>query len=121
LISPRMKDREQSFKSEFEGMPFEPFTYDDHRETFDRLAVAVQTSLGDTDRAFLISFETGDPDWRLFPLESLQTLAGPQWKLRNLRHLRDTAPERHARGVEALKEALYPGANEARAEIDTKT
>ncbi|MGN6209411.1 nucleotidyl transferase AbiEii/AbiGii toxin family protein [Asticcacaulis sp.] len=120
LIKPRIKDREQSFTSEFEGMSFEPFTYADHQETFERLSTAVQASLGDADRAFLLSFETGDPDWNLFPFESLQTLAGPQWKLRNLRYLRDTAHQRHADGVKTLKEVLYPAANETRAEIDAK-
>jgi len=120
LISPRMKDREQSFASEFEGMSFEPFIYDDHRHTFERLTTLVQASLGDADRAFLLSFETGDPDWNLFPLESLKTLPGPQWKLHNLRYLRDTASERHAHGVDTLRDVLYPGANEARPEFDTK-
>ena len=120
LIRPRMKDREQSFKSEFEGMSFEPFTYDDHRHTFERLSTAVQASLGDADRAFLLSFETGDPDWDLFPLETLQNMAGPQWKLRNLRLLRETAPERHASGIEALTDVLNPGRKTASAEIDTK-
>lgn len=108
LIQPRLKDREQSFKTEFEGMSLVAFTYDDHRSTFDRLKAFVLSALDDADRAFLLSFETGQPEWRLFPLESLLTLAGPQWKLHNLRHLRDTAPERHARGVEALKDALFP-------------
>lgn len=121
LIQPRLKEREQSFKSEFEGMTFVPFNYEDHRSTFERLKTTVLTALDDADRAFLLSFETGDPDWTLFPLESLQTLAGPQWKLRNLRYLRDTSPERHAQGVKAMKEVLYPGSIEARTEISTKT
>ena len=120
LISPRIKDREQSFVSEFEGMPFKPFTYADHRETFDELTTVVQASLNEADRAFLISFETGDPDWNLFPLESLKTLPGPQWKLHNLRYLRDTSPERHARGIDDLKYVLYPGGTEVGARTDTK-
>lgn len=121
LIQPRLKDREQSFKSEFEGMTFVPFTYENHRSTFERLKTAVLMALDDADRAFMLSFETGDPDWTLFPLESLQTLAGPQWKLRNLRHLRDTDPARHARGVDELKTVLYPDSVEPMAEISMKT
>lgn len=108
LIQPRLKDREQSFKSEFEGMTFVPFTYEDHRSTFERLKTTVLTALDDADRAFLLSFETGDPDWTLFPLESLKSLAGPQWKLRNLRYLSDTSPERHAQGVDKLRAVLFP-------------
>lgn len=115
LIQPRLKDREQSFKSEFEGMTFAAFTYDDHLSTFDRLKEAVSTALDDADKAFLLSFEAGDPDWRLFPSESLKTLAGPQWKLRNLQHLRDTDSKRHAKGVDELKLVLYQGSNDTKA------
>lgn len=109
VISPGLKDREKAFKSEFEGMPYAPFTYDDHRQTFDRMKIAVMGALTEADRAFLVSFESGEPDWSLFPLEALESLAGPQWKLRNLRHLRDTSPERHTKGLAGLKAVLYPG------------
>jgi hypothetical protein len=117
LLQPRMKDKEQSFKSQFEGMTSVPFSYDDHRSTFDRLKTAVLTALDDADRAFLLSFEAAEPDWSLFAFESLQTLFGPQWKLRNLRLLRETAPERHAEGLEALKAALLAGLIQSSPEI----
>jgi predicted nucleotidyltransferase component of viral defense system len=109
--------KEQSFKSQFEGMTSVPFSYDDHRSTFDRLKTALLTALDDADRAFLLSFEAAEPDWSLFAFESLQTLSGPQWKLRNLRLLRDTAPERHAEGLEALKAALLAGSIQSNPKI----
>ena len=117
LLQPRMKDKEQSFKLQFEGMTSVPFSYDDHRSTFDRLKTALLSALDDADHAFLLSFETGEPDWSLFAFESLQNLSGPQWKLRNLRLLRETAPERHAEGLEALKAALLAGSIQSNPKI----
>jgi hypothetical protein len=106
LIKPTLKDRKEAFASQFEGMPFEPFTYDDHVETLERLSAAIANGLTDNERAFLTSFEGGDPEWALFPLPGLEALPAPQWKLQNLRKLRDAEPDRHAQGVEALKRAL---------------
>jgi len=108
VLRARVKDKENTFKSEFEGMPFESFTYQDHLETLDRLKKAIQKALSDNDRAFLIGFENAEPDWTLFPLDILQSQVGPRWKLQNLRQLQERAPERHARGVADLREVLFP-------------
>jgi hypothetical protein len=77
LLQPRMKDKEQSFKSQFEGTISARFSDDDHRSTLDRLKAAVLTALDDADPAFLFSFHAAEPDWSLFALESVQNLSGP--------------------------------------------
>jgi hypothetical protein len=70
------------------------------------MKTVVLAALTEADRAFLLSFENGEPDWTLFPSDSLPRLPAPQWKLHNIRYLRNTDSERHAKGVVALQAAL---------------
>ncbi|GLV23911.1 nucleotidyl transferase AbiEii/AbiGii toxin family protein [Sphingobium sp. TomTYG45] len=95
LVDPAHKDQRETFRSQFDGMPFEPFSYDDHQATLEHLVNALRGSFTDDDRAFLLSFEAGDPDWGRFPIATLAELPAPQFKLMNIRKFRETRPERH--------------------------
>ncbi|MFZ4604349.1 MAG: nucleotidyl transferase AbiEii/AbiGii toxin family protein [Caulobacterales bacterium] len=106
LIASAMQDREAAFTTEFAGMTLEPFDYAAHRTTFDRLRAAIFDGLTPIDRAFLVSFEAGDPDWSLFSLMDTQHLPGVQWKLLNIRKLKAANPSKHADGVVQLARAL---------------
>lgn len=106
LLSGRMQDRQAAFTAEFAGMTLEPFDYTAHTETFRRLVAAIQSSLTDADRAFLVSFEAGEPEWDRFPHASLASMPGAAWKLLNIRKFRDANPAKHQEGVDALKEVL---------------
>lgn len=106
LVDPKRKDQRQTFRSQFEGMPFEPFSYDDHQATLDRLVYALHASLTEDDRVFLLSFEAGDPDWERFPIAELANLPGPQFKLLNIRKFRNDNPERHEASLSALQTSL---------------
>lgn len=106
LIRPSRKDQSATFKAQFEGMPLEPFSYADHEQTFDRLVDALWSSLDAADRAFLESFEAGDPDWERYPLPAIRELPAPQFKLMNIRKFRETQPERHEAGLAVLRETL---------------
>lgn len=106
LIRPGRKDQGATFKAQFEGMPFEPFSYDDHVQTLDRLVEAVHASLDADDRRFLESFEAGDPDWECFPLPAIRELPAPQFKLMNIRRFREAQPKRHQAGLATLRETL---------------
>lgn len=106
LIRPGRKDQGATFKAQFEGMPFEPFSYDDHVQTLDRLAEAIHASLDADDRRFLESFEAGDPDWACFPMPAIRELPAPQFKLMNIRKFREMQPRRYEAGLAVLQEAL---------------
>ncbi|WP_374128153.1 nucleotidyl transferase AbiEii/AbiGii toxin family protein [Sphingomonas sp. 28-62-11] len=62
LICPSRKDQSDTFKTQFEGMPFEPFTYDDHVQTLDRLVQAIHASLDADDRRFLEGLKQETPN-----------------------------------------------------------
>jgi len=106
LVRPNRKDQSETFKSQFEGMPFEPFSYDDHVQTLDRLVETIHASLDAGDRAFLESFEAGEPEWACFPLAEIRALPAPQFKLMNIRRFREAQPERHGASLAALRAAL---------------
>lgn len=106
LLSGGMQNREAAFTAEFAGMTLEPFDYEAHCATFERLRAAIFEALTPNDCAFLVSFEGGDPDWSLFPLPDAQHLPGVQWKLLNVRRLRTANSDKHADGVAALTRAL---------------
>lgn len=102
LIRPTPKNQSETYKAKFKGMTLLPFSYRDHVATFERLVQAIRSSLTDDDRAFLRSFEAGDPIWNLFPLAGLADLPAPQFKLHNIRKFREEQPKRHA----AIRSAL---------------
>lgn len=106
LIDPRRRDQRATFGSQFEGMPFEPFSYDDHETTLNRLVADLHAALTDDDRAFLLSFETGEPDWSRYPVAAITDLPAPQYKLANVRKYRDAGSERFDANVAALSKAL---------------
>ena len=60
----------------------------------------------DSDRAFLLSFKEGDPDWRLLDVEKAQKLPAILWKLQNIRKLIELSPKKHQNQFAKLKEVL---------------
>ncbi len=106
LVDPARKDQRETFRFQFECMPFEPFTYDDHQATLQRLVSALREVFTDDDRVFLLSFEAGDPDWSRFLIAALAELPAPQFKLMNIRKFREASPERHGAVLSALEKSL---------------
>ncbi|WP_327753138.1 hypothetical protein VVT58_11755 [Sphingobium sp. SJ10-10] len=51
LIDTQRRDQRATLRSQFEGMPFEPFSYNDHQATLDRLVGSLHEALTDDDRA----------------------------------------------------------------------
>jgi predicted nucleotidyltransferase component of viral defense system len=106
LLAAHPQDRQAAFNAEFAGMTLEPFDYEAHRATFERLRRELHSALNEADRAFLLSFESGEPDYRLLPIAALENLPGAQWKLLNIRKLKQSNPAKHAKAIAALDGAL---------------
>jgi hypothetical protein len=87
-------------------MTIEPFTYADFEAARERLVREIHTHLTANDRAFLLSFKNGEPEWGLFPLEALQRMPAVQWKLSNIRKLKKQNPRKHGQQLQALNERL---------------
>lgn len=106
IIRPNFLDQRQVFKTQFSGMVFSPFSYDDYEATRIRLVREIHENLTEEDREFLISFKAGAPKWSLFPLNVLQRLPAVKWKLQNIQKLKKQNPEKHLQQLNRLIEKL---------------
>jgi predicted nucleotidyltransferase component of viral defense system len=106
VIRPNFQDQRGLFETHFAGMAIAPFTYDDFEAARERLVETIHARLTDNDRAFLLSFKNGEPDWDLIPLEKLRDMPAVQWKLSHIQHLKQKNRVKHAAQLKALEEAL---------------
>lgn len=106
LLSPTPKDQRNAFSGQFAGMTSADFTYSDHQATLTRLIETVRTSLSDRDKAFLLGFKAGAPDWALFPWADVDRLPAVQWKLENLKALQRSDNLRHSAALATLTRVL---------------
>ncbi|MEX2516925.1 MAG: nucleotidyl transferase AbiEii/AbiGii toxin family protein [Gammaproteobacteria bacterium] len=88
VLYPRLRDIGHDYKHNFEGMTTDPVTLDTLLATRERMMTELQTGLDDSERQFLLSLVTGDPDWALMGIDHLEQLPGIRWKLYNLAKLR---------------------------------
>jgi len=106
LLSPILKDQESAFDNQFAGMTTVEFSYDDYELTRTLLIKVIGERLTDEDKRFLLSFESGEPDWKLFPIPVLKDLPAIQWKLLNINKLKKVNAKKHSQMVAHLKEVL---------------
>lgn len=79
-------------------------TYEDYEKTRKKLINQVNTSLTETDKAFILSFEEGNPDWSKCSAGDLSNYPSIKWKLQNIINLKETNPLKHKQGIEKLKQ-----------------
>ena len=103
LLNPNLSDQRLTFDNQFDGMSLEPFTYRDFEAVRKLLLKTVQSSLTQSDKTFLLAFKNLEPDWSLYDFEAFPSV---QWKLQNLKNLRESNPEKHRRQLGRLKKLL---------------
>jgi len=106
LLLPILKDQKSAFNNQFEGMAAIGFSYDEYEETRAILINTIQQRLTEKDKNFLLSFEKGEPDWKLFPNPILKDLPAIRWKLLNIEKLKNINPKKQEQMVDALKKTL---------------
>ena len=107
VLNPNFIDQKQVYVNQFRGMTFASFSYKDFEITRQRLIDELNKSFEDDDKEFLLRFKAGNPKWSLIPEPLLKELPAVQWKLKNLKKLIKSNPEKHQRQYEALKKKLY--------------
>ena len=107
ILNPSLIDQKQTFINQFSGMSLVPFSYQEFENTRRELIEKLHTSVEDNDKKFLLSFKAGNPQWKLLPKSKLKDLPAIKWKLKNLKKLIISNPEKHKRQYENLKETLY--------------
>ena len=102
LASPQ-KDIAQEFERGFIGMTREPVKLEDLIAARKALVADIIGAMPDTHRAFLLSFERGEPDWALLGIDIAPRLPAIRWRQQNLDKLSRLA---RAKLVAELDKAL---------------
>jgi predicted nucleotidyltransferase component of viral defense system len=105
LLSPRLQDQRAAFENQFEGMSAIPFSYEDYEQTRLALIKAVNGSLNEQDKAFLLSVNKVEPDWGIYDFKRFPSV---QWKLKNLVKFQEENQLEYEQQFEKLKAVLNP-------------
>ena len=106
-LQPNPVDQKQALENQFKGMSDVPFDYTDFEDTRKNLIENVNQNLTDTDKEFMLSFESGSPDWDKCCAGDLSGYPSIQWKLKNIQTLKETNPSKFNKGVEKLRQFLF--------------
>ena len=102
-LQPNDIDQTEALENQFQGMTETPFGYEDYLESRTALLSLVNGGLTTTDKEFLLSFEQGEPDWDKCCAGDLSQYPSVQWKLLNIRKLKESNPVKFEQGVNKLR------------------
>lgn len=106
LLAPRQQPIADIYEAEFKGMAFEDVALETLEATLPRLVKTLHANLTDSDKAFLLSFKEGNPNWGHLGIEHIEQLPSVRWKLLNLDRM-DKKKRQEAIGN--LEAALHGG------------
>ncbi|MBL0323330.1 MAG: hypothetical protein IPP80_13330 [Ignavibacteria bacterium] len=103
VLNPNRKPLQELFTAQFEGMTEHLVTIVELERTRTDLVSAIHQRLGEQEKAFLISFKRGNPDWDLLGIPHAAEQPAVRWKLENLARM---APEKHRMALDELENLL---------------
>ncbi len=106
LLNPVLKNQESAFDNQFAGMSTVSFSYQDYEDTRASLIKTIDERISNNEKKFLLSFESGEPDWSLFPIPVLKELPAVQWKLINISKLKEQNLKKHKSKIDYLRSVL---------------
>jgi predicted nucleotidyltransferase component of viral defense system len=104
LLQPQRKDRREIFTNQFGGMTDMPFSYKDFDDTRERLIETLGKSITLEDKALLVSFAKGAPQWT--SERDYSTFPAVQWKLLNILHLKEINQGKFEEQIHLLEDTL---------------
>lgn len=102
-FAPSLIDQHDALANQFEGMTDTPFMYEEFEQTRAKLIADVNALMTPEDKAFLLSFESAEPDWNRFEFGYYQNYPSVRWKLQNLSKLKSMNPDKLKNEVEKLE------------------
>ena len=102
-LAPSFIDQRDAMANQFDGMTDIPFTYEEFEATRSKLVDDVKTLMTEADRKFLVSFESGQPEWEGYEFEYFKNYPSVQWKLLNLQKLAKQNPQKLIEEVAKLQ------------------
>jgi predicted nucleotidyltransferase component of viral defense system len=89
LLAPNPQPLQPAFDQLFRGMSLQTVTVELLEQTRSAMIEVIRHQLTDYHKDFLLSFKSGEPDWRLLKHDHAQELPAVRWKLQNVRRLGD--------------------------------
>src|SRR5690606_38421481 len=89
IVNPRMQDQRSAMYNQFAGMTDEVFDYGEYENVRAGLIKAVQESLTEQDKEFLLGFKRLEPDWSVYNFSHFPAIS---WKIKNLDKLKEVNP-----------------------------
>ena len=105
-FAPKLIDQQEAMENQFIGMTDIPFSYEEFEKTRSRLIADVKALMTPADRAFLVSFEQGEPVWDGYEFAHFRDYPSVKWKLLNLQKLARQNPEKLQAEAEKLRLVL---------------
>ena len=103
LLGPMSQEQREIFDQQFSGMSDEPFSYDAHQRTLERLTADVKGLFDDGDKRRLLDFVSLSGDENAWGIPHFDELPAIRWKRRNLESLRRSDPKKFTVQREALE------------------
>lgn len=103
LLSPNLQPLQPVFDQQFRGMSLRETTVDELDKTRETMIATIKRMLTKKQKAFLISFKHGEPEWSLIRYSQAQELPAVRWKLENIKKLDRT---RRDKAISKLEHVL---------------
>jgi predicted nucleotidyltransferase component of viral defense system len=105
-LSPNRIDQQETMLKQFSGMTDIPFSYSDYEETREKLIYFINSNLTQQDKEFLIAFEAGNELLQFAEYQEYLQFPSVQWKLQNIKMLKEINPIKHRESVKKLENYL---------------
>ncbi len=103
LLGPVIQEQSEIFDQQFAGMSDEPFSYDEHLATLERLAADVKGLFDDGDKQRLLDFVSLSGEENAWGIPHFDELPAIRWKRHNLESLRKSNPRKFTAQRAALE------------------
>jgi predicted nucleotidyltransferase component of viral defense system len=103
MLNPNLLDQRMAFENQFEGMSAIEFSYDEYEATRLQLIETIQSSLNESDKAFLLSLTGLEPDWSIYDFQEFPSV---KWKLLNLEKFKTENPVTYQQQLSELDKVL---------------
>jgi predicted nucleotidyltransferase component of viral defense system len=84
VLAPTRKDITQLFERDFDGMTEKPVKLEDLLAAREALIAGMVGEMPEAHKSFLLSFERGEPDWKLLGIAHIADLPAVKWRQINL-------------------------------------
>jgi predicted nucleotidyltransferase component of viral defense system len=106
VLFPTLRNIEHEYERNFKGMTTAPVDLSALLVTRERMMGELQSGLDESERHFLLSLVTGNPEWQLLGIPHIEHLPGIRWKLHNLAQLKHSRPKKFTRQIDALTQLI---------------